>query len=460
MILALRVVPLILMTAAALASDPVGSCKKSVEEALERITQVRAERLKLPSGEYAANDAALLEARNQYFRSLGFSFTLRDDVLSGELAAYLRHDKAKRSEVDDFFDEVKKLSPDQQQGVVDRLSEIRDLHPYKAQAIQPFLDEDSKHEMTKVVDGLPLWRSVQEIQKERQKAGELLDAVTQVKKQHDENVDAYFSDVLRKRVDSVVAATDLKITNEGTIVSDPAGMPDTHTLKVAEDAFAIEKRNPDFRYMNEHEKNAVRQLAQVYSKTVDGFFTGDNAGLRANIYAEKNGMPRTDSLHGFVQKRLYTADSIWWVTGNPKLSEISEKTAIGFPRQLYEGHSFKREPFWPNKGGEVPRADLSGFRIVRNTVDDGRQSIEVFFKGQNGWEPYFYERAPGTGTWVPVQKVQLAAGNYVSVKDLCMGCHISSNGKLSPRPRMLKTEEDFQKVGYKDLALIHEMMQY
>ena len=75
-----------------------------------------------------------------------------------------------------------------------------------------------------------------------------------------------------------------------------------------------------------------------------------------------------------------------------------------------------------------------------------------------------------------IMKVELDHGTYSSAHSLggiqiadqpqgqdlptyCGRCH-AENGRLSPRPRFLKTLEDFKKVGYQGDDLIRRMLRY
>jgi hypothetical protein len=467
--------PLLFLFSSALAADTLNPCATKVEqelaaltapetessdEILNEIATLKKERLRPGQVSYAENDAALLVARNRYIHSRGFSWTVSDGTLAAYIVESLEGARVKPGPTATFLEDLKKIPADWQQRVIDEMVSDRVIGGFEQrEEIPPFVGEGPRDYIQGVVTP-PLWRIVADVQKKMVELNtDPLTAILQVKSIHKLDIDRVLRSALRERLDEVATSRDLKITAKGVIESDESGMPDAHSLKVAEDAYGISRRNPDYRYMTATEKETVQHLAAVYQKTLEGFFTGDNAKLRELTYTEVNAMPRSGTIDSFIQDHKYTAGSIWWVDGDPKFAQITEKTSRGLPRQLYAGQKFKRSVFWPTDKGERGVPDVGTFRVATNKLENGKESLEVFFKDSNGiWQPFFYEKSGGT--WVPLQKIRMPAGNYVPVREACSSCHMGAGGNFSPRPRMLKTEQDFRNVGYTDGGLIHQLQRF
>ena len=254
-------------------------------------------------------------------------------------------------------------------------------------------------------------------------------------------------------------ATNVVVNQNGVIPLNENGVPHEASFLECQKAYNFFEHYPELEWFNPEEKATIRNLAQVYARTLEVAYSDRNALLEQITLKEnyRDGLDRSGNVRSFIDTNRFYASPWWTSTAYQGLATITGETSKSPLRKLY-GEKSSRTIFWPSSRpwfSDKAKPNLDKVRLAINKDESGAQrSLELFVKANDGnWQPFFLLRMGDT--WVPARKF---LGE--DVKQSCSKCHASSNGSLSPRPRFLKTAEDFRAVGYKDAALIRGLMRF
>ncbi len=164
----------------------------------------------------------------------------------------------------------------------------------------------------------------------------------------------------------------------------------------------------------------------------------------------------------------------WWWRASTinNFSDITGRTSMSLAARLHNatyGRNWRRTIHWPvaTNSGTARDVDLAQVRVAVNEAPNGMPiSMEMLVRDVKGdWQPLFFEREGSR--WVYRSHIK-----GVPLVKACAECHSAQSrglwsrlwrpGKLrlTPAPSILKTTNDYLRVGYKDSDLIQRMLNF
>ena len=287
------------------------------------------------------------------------------------------------------------------------------------------------------------------------------------------------------------AKDQFKFTSDGHIEFDSRGFPHRATYEAA--VLARRLSSNDLQRITRSQQDLVNRLRGALTITNQKIFGGENEKLLTTKFSENiTPSAANQTLYEYLTSKRYEVIN-WWmrmdenetgqrnykgdrikppsITINSSKSSILKKQAGGYGSFIFWPIGGRRsEKYYDSKGSWRDEkhiiADLQGPHIRVNVDKDGKeQSIELIARTAAPIQRTWYGKKIESTEWSAFMFEKIGDVWVPRINELnqdkttrCLSCHFASDGRLSPKPAMLKSVEDFIEVGYRDRMVIEEYL--